>query len=916
MKKINKKTLTVSLAIIAAVCVIFGIVLLLASPKSGGSANIANGSFESLDSSGLIPKGWEYTSYLNDTSVSNAVVVQDAARGNVVKLTNAELDDAHFTQTVSVQANTIYKLSCYIKTENVSGGAGANIALEDRTCYSTPVLGTTDWTMVELVGKTGSGQSKLKVGCRLGNFSSTSMGIAYFDDFKIEKLTSYNGEIQSFETKTPSSQSSDNTTGMSDAEYAARTKMIVIMLCIYILLPIAIYFLLKLEKSMDKARKGDPIKTPAQLAPSIFDTKPVIPQKTDTKLHYTKKDWIFVIALTLVYGILAVTNLGSTKAPDSEWKGAPGTTVTLTFDDTVTIGSVWHDGGITGGSGSKGTTVFKLTGDDGKSVEIDQRFGTMYRWVRNSSLHSTTKNITLTVVSGEAWINELAFFDTEGNLLHVTVNDASAAALVDEQDCVPEYPSYMTGMYFDELYHARTAYEHLHNLSVYEVSHPPLGKIIISVGVAIFGMNPFGWRIMGALFGVAMIPLMYAFGKRMFKRPELALLAAGLFAFDFMHFSQTRISTIDVYGVFFNMCMTYYMYKFIKMDLGDSLKDTLIPLGLSGLFFGLGCASKWICIYTGAALAVMFFVKMITLWVKANKIKNAKLTKAEEADPAVANARKFPARFIKTCLFCLLFFIIIPVAIYSAAYRPYYTAQWKPNAEQTKIARLRAAGQLGYNEEPEGEVLTFSEKVKTYMDGVIDNQKYMFSYHSGLNSTHPYQSAWYEWPLGNRPVWFYSGGQNPDTTKFGTISTFGNPAVWWICFAGTLTLFIMFLRNRFRLNAEIFFIFACMASSMLPWMLISRCVFVYHYFATVPMIILASVYVLKHYEDKFYYIPLERGDMISGGAKFVPKIKFIWLAAAIVLFAVFYPVISGIQVSREYIRALEWLPTWTFFGTW
>ena len=35
MKKINKKTLTVSLAIIAAVCVIFGIVLLLASPKSG-----------------------------------------------------------------------------------------------------------------------------------------------------------------------------------------------------------------------------------------------------------------------------------------------------------------------------------------------------------------------------------------------------------------------------------------------------------------------------------------------------------------------------------------------------------------------------------------------------------------------------------------------------------------------------------------------------------------------------------------------------------------------------------------------------------------------------------------------------------------------------------------------------------------
>lgn len=127
---------------------------------------------------------------------------------------------------------------------------------------------------------------------------------------------------------------------------------------------------------MDKARKGDPIKTPAQLAPSIFDTKPVIPQKTDTKLHYTKKDWIFVIALTLVYGILAVTNLGSTKAPDSEWKGTPDTTVTLTFDDTVTIGSVWHDGGITGGSGSKErlySSSPETTANQSKSTSVSEQ---------------------------------------------------------------------------------------------------------------------------------------------------------------------------------------------------------------------------------------------------------------------------------------------------------------------------------------------------------------------------------------------------------------------------------------------------------------------------------------------------------------------------------------------------------------
>ena len=80
----------------------------------------------------------------------------------------------------------------------------------------------------------------------------------------------------------------------------------------------------------------------------------------------------------------------------------------------------------------------------------------------------------------------------------------------------------MYGMYFDELYHGRTAYEHLHGIAPYENSHPPLGKIFIMLGIAIFGMNAFGWRIIGTLFGIAMVPIMYAFGKKLFRRSDYA----------------------------------------------------------------------------------------------------------------------------------------------------------------------------------------------------------------------------------------------------------------------------------------------------------------------------------------------------------------------------------------------------------
>lgn len=890
--------------------------------NSKGASAVKNGDFESVGSNRM-PSDWSYSSYLNDMSISTCVTVDDPERGKVVKLMNTEEDDAHLVQTVPVQPNTVYRFYCYVKTEGVVGGAGGNIGLEDLTCYSKSVMGDSGWTLVELIGKTGAKQTGLAIGCRLGNYSAVSKGSAYFDGFGMEKLDSYSGTVQSFESVNSggngggSGTQAENPKSSSNIEqYTARMKMGAITVSAYIIAPLAVWFILHMEHVYDKKKGDKAIKTPAQLAPSFFSTSAEpLPKKTDTKLRYTKLDWLLVCALTAVYAILAVTNLGSTNFPDTEWRGRNGASVRFVFDGEVEIGSVWQNCGITGGGGE---SRFSLTGDDGKSAEFDQKYGIMYRWNKNDMPANVrpmkTRTVTMSITRGEGVFNEIAFFDKEGNLLPVRVENAADAALVDEQSTVPEYPNYMVGMYFDELYHARTAYEHKHYLKVYETTHPPLGKIIISIGISIFGMNPFGWRIMGALFGVAMIPLMYAFGKRMFGRSWLAFLAAGLMAFDFMHYAQTRISTIDVYGVFFNLCMTYYMYKFIRMDLGDSLKDTLKPLALSGLFFGIGCASKWICVYTGAALAVMFFAKMIVLWLKAKRINETKGLDAN--DPAVKNSKNFGKRFVKTCLWCIPFFIIIPVTIYVASYFPYYKAEWGKKAETDRIAQMRAAGELGQNELPEGSVLSLGEKAKAYLNGVIKNQEYMYNYHSKLDSTHSFQSSWYEWPLSNRPMWFYAGYNHPDKNMYGTISSFGNPAVWWVCFVGTLFMVLMTLRGRFKLNTDIFFLLMCMASSMLPWMLVSRCVFIYHYFATVPLIILASVYVLKHYEDKFHYIPKEKGMELSKAARLLPYAKFVWLGAAVLLFIIFYPVITGIPISRSLVQALQWLPTWSFTGGW
>ena len=129
-------------------------------------------------------------------------------------------------------------------------------------------------------------------------------------------------------------------------------------------------------------------------------------------------------------------------------------------------------------------------------------------------MSATTRFLRLSLTDNDASLIELVFLDANGNITR-PLNADAYPALFDESDLYPERYSFRNSMYFDEIYHARTAYEFLHGLPTYENTHPPLGKIFIALGVAIFGMNPFGWRIMGTLFGIAMLPFIYLLGKKM-----------------------------------------------------------------------------------------------------------------------------------------------------------------------------------------------------------------------------------------------------------------------------------------------------------------------------------------------------------------------------------------------------------------
>ena len=556
-----------------------------------------------------------------------------------------------------------------------------------------------------------------------------------------------------------------------------------------------------------------------------------------------KLDKLLLAALTLIYAVIALLNLGTLSFPTSVYEGAVGDSFTLDLGETVAVDEVWFNSNIAQGT-------LRFIADDGAEETYTQDQGDMFKW-HEVSMSFTTRYITVYVEDRTVAVNEIAFF-RDGERLPVTVVSENGRAVADEQDTVPETPSYFNGMIFDEIYHARTAYENIHNMSVYEWTHPPLGKLIIALGILIFGMKPFGWRIMGALFGVAMVPLMYVFAKRIFKRTDFAFITAGLWAFDCMHFTQTRIATIDVYGVFFILLMFFFMYEYVRQDyFAAPLKDKFRPLALSGVAFGLGCASKWIGCYAGAGLAVVLFYHLFTAMFEAYKGHD---------ESAAARRSLFWKRLWATAGWCCLWFLLVPGLIYFASYFPYY--------------RYEASLRLNYG-------------IKDMWATLLKNQKDMYNYHSGLTATHMCQSMWYQWPFTFKSVWFYVSGNGE---KISNIASTGNPAVWWISSVGAVCLFLEWVLGKVKRDPVLPILFVGVAANYLPWVLVTRCVFLYHFFATVPFILLSTVYL-------FFLLERENRRM--------HWVKWAWLCLAVVYFILLYPAISGLPTGYGYAGFLE-----------
>jgi len=539
---------------------------------------------------------------------------------------------------------------------------------------------------------------------------------------------------------------------------------------------------------------------------SYVNTRPLVKRRFDwvvsgpmKLLDFEKRgrmslrDILPLLLITLVAGIAAFVNLGDLYAPQTFYMIDEEGIVIDLGRETGLEAVLYYTGG---NHGRENTTHYTLElSTDGvnyrEQPNMMQRHSQTFQWISLSIDNTegyTTRYVRISAKEVPLEMGELCLIANEnGNRFIITpASFGGARNLFDEQQLMPlEGRTHLNGSYFDEIYHARAAREMLLGRSIYEITHPPLGKVIIAAGVDIFGMTPFGWRFMGTLFGVLMLPLMYLLIKQLFNSTFISVCGTLIWAADFMRFTQTRIATIDTYNVFFVLLMFIFIHRWLTLPKDTPFLLTLPPLFMCGLAFGLGAAAKWSSIYAGFGLIAIYVLNLYR--------------------------RRENKKFVfGTLAVSLVFFIAVPAAVYATSYIPYIHGELTAD----KLWNV-----------------------------IKNNQTYMYNYHSDLVATHPFSSNWYMWMANARPISYYFL-RGTEVSTVTAIIAFNNPLLAW---GGLMAIMLCITDIFLKKSLNALFITCAYLTVLLPWVPVSRLTFAYHYFPASMFLVLALCYIFKRF---------------------------------------------------------------------
>lgn len=174
----------------------------------------------------------------------------------------------------------------------------------------------------------------------------------------------------------------------------------------------------------------------------------------------------------------------------------------------------------------------------------------------------------------------------------------------------------------------------------------------------------------------------------------------------------------------------------------------------------------------------------------------------------------------------------------------------------------------------------------------IEMQRAMFSFHSGLQDSPRTASSWWTWPLDIRSVWF--GTRNYGDGRIAITYALGNPLLFWAFLPAVVWTLVRWWRSVNTVGSVVLLL--GFFGQWLPWMLVSRSTYLYHFLPAVPFGCLAVaatvVHIYETHRDWRRTLAVE------------------YVVLVVVAFAFFYPIISYYPISQHALELRLWLSSW------
>jgi len=181
---------------------------------------------------------------------------------------------------------------------------------------------------------------------------------------------------------------------------------------------------------------------------------------------------------------------------------------------------------------------------------------------------------------------------------------------------VPDHP------FYDEIQYVAAARAFLAHSGNPNPEAPPLGKLLLALGIKLFGDHPLGWRIMGAAFGSLTLVGVFLWAQLLLRDYALSLTAALLTLFNNFLYVMSRVAMMDVFLV---ALLIWGLVAFTAVLEVDSLSVTKRRglLAFAGVLFGLACACKW----NGVDTFGIVILISAGLWLFATRSQNEEIAR-------------------------------------------------------------------------------------------------------------------------------------------------------------------------------------------------------------------------------------------------------------------------------------------------